>query len=73
MMKKDIKDSFGMFSLPGDMAVGAILNLAIENKRNWGYVLAQLIALSKVDGFNEALDTEVRECAWSVMAEAELA
>jgi len=73
MMKKDIKDSFGMFSLPGDMAVGAILNLAIENKRNWGYVLAQLIALSKVDGFTEALDTEVRECAWSVMAEAELA
>lgn len=72
MMKNDIQNSFGMFSLPGDMAVGAILNLAIENKRNWGYVMAQLTALSEVEAFREATDTEVRECAWSVMAEAEL-
>lgn len=72
-MMKNIENKFGMFTDSGDVAVGAILNIAIENKRNWGYVLTQLIALSKVDGFAECLDTEVRECAWSVMAEAELA
>ena len=61
-----------MFSNHGDIAVGAILNIAIENKRNWGYVLNQLIALSKVDAFAECMDTEVRECAWAVMTKAEL-
>lgn len=61
---------FAMFTDAGDMAVAAVVRMAIE--RSWSYANLEkaLIALAKIDGFEEATDTAVRECAFVALRNA---
>lgn len=65
--------SYAMFTDSGNVAVKAIMDCAIENQRNFGYVLSELYKLSEVAVFAEATDTEVKECCYIQLEELGLA
>ena len=56
--------AYGMFTNEGNAAVSQIVGLALEINASWRMVESMLIALSGDDRFQEALDTEVRECVY---------
>jgi len=56
--------SFGMFSEAGNIAVKHIADSAIDNDSAWLEVYQQLVNLSEVKSFEEAMDTAVREAVW---------
>jgi len=55
---------FGMFSNAGDAAVKHIVDCALEDGSAWLEVYQQLVNLSEVKSFEEAMDTAVREAVW---------
>lgn len=61
---------YAMFTDTGDMAVHAIVTTAIEKFWSYNNLEKALMILSKIDGFEEATDTAVRECAFVALRDA---
>jgi hypothetical protein len=57
-----LEASFGMFSERGNRAVEDI----VKSSSSFQEAMLKLEDLSLVKGFEEAMDTEVRECVWAV-------
>jgi len=60
-------EDFGMFTDAGNGAVQAIVEGAISNDLSWNDVVDCLQALSEREGFEEAMDTEVREQVYAAL------
>ena len=60
---------FAMFTPAGNAAVAAIVEMAIERCFSYTNLEKELIKLSKVECFEEATDTAVRECAFIALRE----
>lgn len=58
---------YGMFSDHGNNAIGLIIQLAQKHDFTWREVYAELQELSLRDGFEEAMDTEVREIVYDTL------
>ena len=65
-VEREVED-FGMFTDAGNGAVQAIVEGAISNDLSWNDVVDCLQALSEREGFEEAMDTEVRECVYRAL------
>jgi hypothetical protein len=59
--------TYGMFTNNGNAEVEQIVTFALVNKSSWTNVESMLIDLSRVEGFEEALDTEVRGRVYSAL------
>ena len=55
---------FGMFTEEGDYEVYRIVDLAKRARLTWHQVSGLLTQLSNTEGFEEAMDTVVRERVW---------
>lgn len=60
-------DYFGMYSDHGNNAVRLIVQMAQKHRFTWREVYAELQELSKRDGFEEAMDTMVREIVYDTL------
>ena len=52
---------YAMFTDNGNAMVSATVEAAINMKRSWNYVYEKLELIASCQGFEEALDTDVRE------------
>ena len=52
---------YAMFTDNGNAMVSAMVEAAINMKRSWNYVYEKLELIASCQGFEEALDTDVRE------------
>ena len=59
--------NYGMFSVEGNNAVHLIVENALKNNLRWIDVYRELQDLSFIEGFEEAMDTEVREIVYEVL------
>ena len=66
---KEKQMEYGMFSEEGNQAVHEIVQRGISNDSSWLEVYQDLVKLaeSNYDLYGEALDTEVRDCAYGVL------
>jgi len=55
---------YGMFTEEGDYEVFRIVDLAKRARLTWNQVKGLLQQLSSTEGFEEAMDTVVRERVW---------
>ena len=55
---------FGMFTEEGDYEIFRIVDLAKRARLTWHQVSGLLEQLSNTEGFEEAIDTVVRERVW---------
>ena len=55
---------YGMFTEEGDYEVFKIVDLAKRARLTWNQVKGLLQQLSSTEGFEEAMDTVVRERVW---------
>jgi hypothetical protein len=55
---------FGMFTEQGDYEIFRIVDLAKRARLTWHQVSGLLEQLSNTEGFEEAIDTVVRERVW---------
>jgi len=55
---------FGMFTEEGDYEIFRIVDLAKRARLTWSQVSGLLEQLSNTEGFEEAIDTVVRERVW---------
>jgi len=60
--------NYGMFSDEGNDAIRALIQKAQVNKLRWIDVYRELQDLSYLEGFEEAMDTEVRENVYDALA-----
>ena len=63
-MNNVVVPEFGMFTEEGDYEVYRIVDLAKRARLTWHQVSGLLTQLSNTEGFEEALDTVVRERVW---------
>jgi len=56
--------NYGMFSEAGNERVNTLVQYALNYDLDWSAVLEGLRDLSNIEGFGEAMDTEVRECVY---------
>jgi hypothetical protein len=63
-MQNIVVPEFGMFTEEGDYEVFRIVDLAKRARLTWSQVSGLLEQLSNNDGFEEAMDTVVRERVW---------
>jgi hypothetical protein len=63
-MQNIVVPEFGMFTEEGDYEVFRIVDLAKRARLTWSQVTGLLEQLSNNDGFEEAMDTVVRERVW---------
>jgi hypothetical protein len=63
-MNNIVVPEFGMFTEEGDYEVYRIVDLAKRARLTWNQVSGLLQQLSNTEGFEEALDTVVRERVW---------
>lgn len=63
------RPSYAMYTEEGDIAVGAVVNIARAGKLTWPETYALLVRLaeSNYDKYGEALDTAVRECVYDAL------
>ncbi len=65
----EVKTMYGMFTNEGNTAVAAIVSMAIERCFSYNNLEKELIKLSKIECFAEAIDTAVRESAFIALRE----
>lgn len=58
---------YGMFTDEGNRVIDGIVIFAKEHNYSWGCVNDVLTAISKVEGFEEATDTAVREYVYEAL------
>lgn len=59
-----MNDDYQMFSDKGNQAVSRLVNKAKSEEQTWAWLQNELLKLSKNSDFSEAMDTDVRECAY---------
>ena len=59
--------TYGMFTEAGNERVNTLVQFALNYDLDWPTVLVGLRNLSNVEGFGEAMDTEVRECVYNAL------
>lgn len=59
--------TYGMFSEAGNERVNTLVQFALNYDLDWPTVLVALRNLSNIEGFGEAMDTEVRECVYRAL------
>jgi hypothetical protein len=59
---------YGMFSDEGNDAIRALIQKAQVEKLRWIDVYRELQYLSELEGFEEAMDTAVREVVYDALA-----
>ena len=64
MSNNIVVPEFGMFTEEGDYEVYRIVDLAKRARLTWNQVKGLLQQLSSTEGFEEAMDTVVRERVW---------
>ena len=64
MSNNIVVPEFGMFTEEGDYEVFRIVDLAKRARLTWNQVTGLLQQLSNTEGFEEAMDTVVRERVW---------
>lgn len=64
MSNNIVVPEFGMFTEEGDYEVFRIVDLAKRARLTWNQVKGLLQQLSSTEGFEEAMDTVVRERVW---------
>ena len=64
MSNNVVVPEFGMFTEEGDYEVFRIVDLAKRARLTWNQVSGLLTQLSNTEGFEEAMDTVVRERVW---------
>jgi hypothetical protein len=64
MNEKDMKMNYGMYTPEGNAAVDNIVRAALVNDLRWSAVYSLLYQVSRTQGFEEALDTDVREAVY---------
>ena len=64
MSNNIVVPEFGMFTEEGDYEVYRIVDLAKRARLTWHQVSGLLTQLSNTEGFEEALDTVVKERVW---------
>jgi hypothetical protein len=60
--------NYGMFSDEGNEAIRALIQKAQVEKLRWIDVYRELQYLSELEGFEEAMDTAVREVVYDALA-----
>jgi hypothetical protein len=60
--------NYGMFTEHGNNAIRLLIQNAQVNNLRWIDVYAELQELSNREGYEEAMDTEVREIVYDVLA-----
>jgi len=64
MSNNVVVPEYGMFTEEGDYEVFRIVDLAKRARLTWNQVKGLLQQLSSTEGFEEAMDTVVRERVW---------
>ena len=64
MSNNIVVPEFGMFTEEGDYEIFRIVDLAKRARLTWHQVSGLLEQLSNTEGFEEAIDTVVRERVW---------
>ena len=64
MANNIVVPEFGMFTEEGDYEIYRIVDLAKRANLTWSQVKGLLEQLSNTEGFEEAIDTVVRERVW---------
>jgi hypothetical protein len=64
-MREDM--DYGMFTDTGNALIHGIVAGARCKGLRWPEVLEMLDTVSRIDGYGEATDTEVRECVYSAL------
>ena len=64
---------YAMFTDEGNCMVAGMVEAAIDMKRDWPFVYKNLELIANASGFEEAMDTDVREHVFSKMVDAGLA
>ena len=64
MSNNVVVPEYGMFTEEGDYEVFRIVDLAKRARLTWHQVSGLLTQLSNTEGFEEAMDTVVRERVW---------
>ena len=64
MSNNVVVPEYGMFTEEGDYEVFRIVDLAKRARLTWNQVSGLLTQLSNTEGFEEAMDTVVRERVW---------
>ena len=64
MSNNVVVPEYGMFTEEGDYEVYRIVDLAKRARLTWHQVSGLLTQLSNTEGFEEAMDTVVRERVW---------
>jgi hypothetical protein len=59
--------NYGMFSVEGNNAVHLIVENALKNNLRWIDVYRELQELSNREGYEEAMDTAVREVVYDAL------
>jgi hypothetical protein len=62
---KEFSMDYSMFSDVGNAMIHGIVTGARHKNLTWPEVYTMLETVSKIDGFGEATDTEVRECVYA--------
>ncbi len=58
---------YGMFTEAGNTIVDGIVKLARAKGLSWSDVYDMLCTVSNIQGFGEAMDTEVREAVYKAL------
>ena len=64
MSNNVVVPEYGMFTEEGDYEIFRIVDLAKRARLTWNQVKGLLQQLSSTEGFEEAMDTVVRERVW---------
>ena len=64
MSNNVVVPEYGMFTEEGDYEIFRIVDLAKRARLTWNQVTGLLQQLSNTEGFEEAMDTVVRERVW---------
>jgi len=64
---ENVMSYYGMFTENGNHVIGAIVSVAKDYNYTWECVSEILTKISKIEGFEEATDTAVREYVYEAM------
>jgi len=59
--------NYGMFTEEGNRVIGGIVSFAKDYNYSWKCVLDVLAKISEVEGYEEAMDTVVRESVYEAL------
>lgn len=70
-MNFDLREDYGMYTREGNAAIADIVAWATCGEYSWKETYYALVELARREGFEEALDTEVREAVYDAIGAAD--